>query len=250
MAEERKARSREISDGLLRQRRNSMLISVVIGLFYVSGAKIQKINVLGTHIELSSPQVIQYLLVVLFLYFTLRYWQYYKEENYVRDMHRTIHKYTRNLEISYLTEKAREKAGFVKSTRFHVSFTDPVYNQWGGHPVAIPKLKDQMTFLFMRKCKFYISSANEQGQTQSPFIEEFNEDKKLLSDWDTIKSGEYRSLRTYYGNSLTYSIFRFKFYRLKGWVSYMFNESCFTDYQLPFLVAALSACTSAYKYFI
>ena len=153
MAEEKKARPREISDGLLRQRRNLLLSTLVMPLFFVSGAEITKINVLGTNIELANPESVKYLLIALFLYFFLRYWQYYKEESYIVDMHRKIQYYSRTKEVAYLTKKAQEKSDFIKSIDFHVSFTDPAHNRWG-QPVRIPKVQDTIPFLFMRECRF------------------------------------------------------------------------------------------------
>ena len=130
MADDRKGRYRNISDGLLRQRRNILLISVLMPLFFLSGASMEKINVLGTIITLKNPEVVKYSLVILFGYFFLRYWQYYQEETYIKDMHREMHLYLYKREKHYLNKKAREKASFLNSQFVRVCFTDPRYN-WG-----------------------------------------------------------------------------------------------------------------------
>ncbi|MEZ9553537.1 hypothetical protein [Vibrio sp. 10N.222.47.A9] len=253
MAEDKKARYRDISDGLLRQRRNLMLVSIAMPLFFVSGAEVEKLNILGTVIVLSNPKVVEYLLVVLFLYFFLRYWQYYKEESYISDMKRKIIDYTVVLETRFLTKKANQMTSFVKSTDYSIHYTDSRYHRFG-RPVHIPVENDRVTFLFMRECKFYIYPKTKNGDASSTEIKEFGglSESHSLSNWSVIESPEDFSKRTYnyYGNVIHYSIFRFNLYRTIGYLKYMLNESYFTDYQLPFAIALVSIIGSSITVFI
>ena len=80
------ARNREMSTGLLRQRRNIMAISILLPLYLFSGATFNKINILGNSVTLNNPKLITIFLIVLFFYFLLRYWQYFNEENYIKSV--------------------------------------------------------------------------------------------------------------------------------------------------------------------
>ena len=248
MAEDRKARYRDISDGLLRQRRNLLLISLLMPLFFLSGASVEKINILGTIIIVKSPDVVKYSLVMLFAYFLLRYWQYYKEETYIKDMHRKMHDYIYKRELSYLNKKAREKASFLNSNFIRVSFTDPKYH-WHGRHVALPENKDRAIFPFMRECEFYIYPADA-GQGHKPEdIEKFHFQltKPENANWHPINSSEPTGgPPRFYREYLRYSIFKFNLMRFAGACRYMLSESYFTDYQLPFIISGLSAAAAIY----
>jgi hypothetical protein len=248
VADDRKARYRDISDGLLRQRRNLLLISLLTPLFFLSGASIDRINILGTIITINNPEVVKYSLVILFGYFLLRYWQYYQEETYVKDMHREMHQYLYHREMSYLNKKAREKAKFLDSEFIRVCFADPKYS-FGGRFVAIPENIDRVIFPFMRECEFYIYPSDDR-QGHKP--EDINKFHSLLAEpenanWFPIKTSEHDdSSPSFYREYLKYSIIRFNMMRFIGACQYMFNKSYFTDYQLPFIVAVLSAAATVY----
>ena len=252
MAEDRKARYRDISDGLLRQRRNLLLISLLMPLFFLSGASIDKINILGTIIIVNNPEVVKYSLVMIFGYFLLRYWQYYQEETYVKDMRRKMRTYIYKKVLSYLNNKAKEKASFLDSNFIRVCFTDPKYNLYGRH-VAIPENKDRVIFPFLRQCEFYIYPAAASEGHKSEDIEKFHSElsKPEHANWHPINSSEPSGGSSrFYREYLRYSIFRFNLMRFVGACRYMLTESYFTDYQLPFIVAALSAAITVYAKFI
>jgi hypothetical protein len=253
VSEERKARYRDISDGLLRQRRNFLLISLLMPLFFLSGATFEKINLLGTLILVKNPDVVKYALVLLFSYSSLRYWQYYKEETYVKDMHERIHEYLYSKEKVYLNKRVREKSKFLNSDFVRICFTDPRYSRKSGCFTAIPNKKDQVTFLFTRKCEFYIYHAdNGQGLSESD-ITSFHSTLALPenSHWDPISaSGTTDKPAHFYRQYLTYSIFRFNMLRIMGWFRYMLKESYFTDYQLPFIIGVISVVATISAKFI
>jgi hypothetical protein len=253
VAEERKARYRDISDGLLRQRRNFLLISLLMPLFFLSGAAFEKINLLGTVILVKNPDVIKYSLVLLFSYFGLRYWQYYQEETYVKDMHNRIHEHLYYQEEKYLNKKAREKAKFLNSNFVRVCFSDPRYSRRSGRFTATPEKKDQVVFPFMRKCEFYIYPADDRQGHKESEIENFHSILSLPenSHWESVSaSGTTDKPPYFYRQYLTYSILKFNTFRLLGGFRYMFSESYFTDYQLPFIVGVLSIVATVSAKFI
>ncbi len=73
-------RKRDMTTGLLRQRRNLISVSIIIILYYVGNIEISQLNFLGNRIKLGNPNVISYFLWLLFFYFFYRYWLYFKEE--------------------------------------------------------------------------------------------------------------------------------------------------------------------------
>lgn len=78
MAESKK---REMSDGLLRQRRNLLIISLTIIFFLYSEVEISKISVLGIEIITPKQNALMNILWVLWAYFFLRFLQYLQVEN-------------------------------------------------------------------------------------------------------------------------------------------------------------------------
>ena len=76
-----KSIEKELSAGLLRQRRNLVVISLVMPLFFLSGASINEINMFGTVIKLQSQSGVNIVLFAIYFYFLWRYFQYYLEED-------------------------------------------------------------------------------------------------------------------------------------------------------------------------
>lgn len=65
---------------LLRQRRNLIAVSAVLLVFDFSNVKITKVSVLGTELLVGNAQVLMVCAWVLWGYFLLRYYQYWKDE--------------------------------------------------------------------------------------------------------------------------------------------------------------------------
>ncbi|CAE6881435.1 hypothetical protein ACOMICROBIO_NCLOACGD_00293 [Vibrio sp. B1ASS3] len=245
--DDRKARYRDISDGLLRQRRNLLLISMLMPLFFLSGASIEKINILGTIINVSNPVILKYALVTLFAYFFLRYWQYYQEETYVKDMHREMRDYMYHLEYMYLLRKVRKKANFVEESVLSACFTDPRYNRSVRY-TAIPEKEDKVLFLFRRECEFYIYPDDRGYPNKQEHIRQFHATlaTEQQASWKPVdSSGGESGEPHFYREYLNYNIIRFNIYRLIGLSKYALNQSYFTDYQLPFLIALVSTIVTA-----
>lgn len=252
MSNDRKARYRDISDGLLRQRRNLLVISLLMPIFFISGASVKQINLFGTVIVLQNPEVIKYSILILFSYFFLRYWQYYKEETYVQDMYREMKQYLYWLEHSYLKKKVREKAGFINSELLNICFADPRYSG-GVRFAAIPENKDRVVFPFVRECEFYIYPDNRGYRNREDAVKEFHItlSNPEYSNWHPVlTSDEAGSAPSFYREYLRYNIVRFHIMRFIGACRYMLNESYFTDYQLPFVVAISSAVLTICAKFI
>lgn len=73
-------RNRDMTEGLLRQRRNLLLTSLVVIFFYLGNIQITEINLLGTKVLLRNDAAVHVSLWVFFVYFLYRYTIYYFEE--------------------------------------------------------------------------------------------------------------------------------------------------------------------------
>lgn len=65
-----------MDEGILRQRRNLVTISIIIIIFYIAGGSFK--SILGVSIK--NPEYIEYFLSIAFMYLLWRYWLYSKGE--------------------------------------------------------------------------------------------------------------------------------------------------------------------------
>lgn len=68
-----------IDEQFYRQRRNLMLMSLLIIFFNTTAGKIEKINVLGTELAFQNPNSLPWILGVILFYYLIRYAQYAHE---------------------------------------------------------------------------------------------------------------------------------------------------------------------------
>ena len=66
-------------NGFERQRRNLVLISIVLLLVHYAGLKFTTLNILGNKAELPDQKVIHWVLWVGWFYWGVRYYQYYRD---------------------------------------------------------------------------------------------------------------------------------------------------------------------------
>jgi hypothetical protein len=69
---------KDLRDGFIRQRRNLIVISLILLFAETSNLSLTKINLFGNELLIPSPVTVNYALWVAFLYWLLRYWQYYR----------------------------------------------------------------------------------------------------------------------------------------------------------------------------
>jgi len=69
----------EIKQGFIRQRRNLILISLILLFVEVAEVSFNKINLLGNELTISNPDVVTYSLWVAFIYWLIRYYQYFND---------------------------------------------------------------------------------------------------------------------------------------------------------------------------
>lgn len=76
-----------MTEGLLRQRRNLLIASIAVILFYIGNIQITEISLLGTKILLKNEVAVHVSLWILYIYFFYRYTIYYVEEPLERLLH-------------------------------------------------------------------------------------------------------------------------------------------------------------------
>lgn len=255
MADERKARYRDMSEGLMRQRRNLLFISFLLPLIIGSGANIEKINLLGTVININNPDIIQYLSGILFLYFLLRYWQYYTEETFIKDMHREFKEYKYNKEDTVLRNKIKSEMNFIQSNNIEILFANPLYFN-GSRYTFQENIEDEYIFPFNKSCTYYTKYGdinhyvNRGKGSAEEEIEKYN--RMMLKDksWTPIYNKDFENKEPLaYQKTIQYNIIYFKLLRIYGYLKFTFSRSYFTDYQLPFFIALGSSFLTIYYFF-
>ena len=78
----RRELNNDLSPGLLRQRRNLMVVSLIIIFMEVSGAQLGNISLLGVSITFDKPESISLFLIAFLVYFLYRYSLYYRQEGH------------------------------------------------------------------------------------------------------------------------------------------------------------------------
>ena len=246
-----KARDREISSGLLRQRRNLLGISIAMPLFFLSGAAIEKINILGTIIKIKNPEIITYSIVCLFVYFFIRYFQYYNEENHIESLKKSFNTNLFSFESRYFSRKATKCVEEFMCRYIEVYYLDPYHRRDRYKKNSIADKVDEVTFPFFRKCTYCLHS--QEGMSASEIIH-FHEkmNKTPFSDWPRLNSKNSDGIMEseYYQNSFSYCTLYVYLLRSYGVAKYILTETYFTDYQLPFIVAFLSCIVTISVIFI
>ncbi len=67
-------------ENFVRQRRNIILISIVLILFDFADIQIGKVSILGTNLIIGNPDIIHYFMWIMWTYFLIRYYQYFVQE--------------------------------------------------------------------------------------------------------------------------------------------------------------------------
>jgi hypothetical protein len=83
----------KIREGFKRQRRNLMIVSVVLLFAQTSGITINKLNVFGNELEIPNPIVINRWLWVLWGYWLWRYYNFYHDmggKGFARERHKVL----------------------------------------------------------------------------------------------------------------------------------------------------------------
>ena len=96
---------------LLRQRRNLLLISCGLILYYLAGVEIESVGLLGTQLSVKNPHILLAFSWLLWLYFLIRYHQYWRAKNH-KEVRLAFHDALRRRTHSHATsERMSRKLG-------------------------------------------------------------------------------------------------------------------------------------------
>jgi len=70
---------KDIRESFVRQRRSLIAVSLVLLFYLTSGLQIKSVNVFGTDLVITSPLKIAIVMWVCWIYFLLRYYQYFRD---------------------------------------------------------------------------------------------------------------------------------------------------------------------------
>lgn len=228
---------KEISAGLLRQRRNLLLISLIMPLFFLSGASINQINMFGTVINIQNQSGIYIVLFVIYFYFLWRYLQYYLEENRAKEFSSLRKDKIAKIEFDYL-----KGLMFKKTDCFEIEHYYPSYK-----PEALDKKmgifrKSRAMQIYGLPNKYYHHYSRD---SKSP--------KKLPADEIQLIEKEWKYVEKQQGDSRSDPIFEtdvafnwlyLKWLKFKGNLIFYIVHPYFSDYKLPFIIAAVSLIVS------
>ncbi|MDC5851398.1 hypothetical protein OPW32_19620 [Vibrio europaeus] len=217
-----------------------MIFSLILPLFFWTGASVEKINIFGTIIKLDNPAYIKLAVASLFTYFFLRYWQYYREENYIIEMKRRIKAHIYSMERKHLTRMVRKKVLGVEEALYDIYFLDPCHRD-GGKTRWLDNKSDETIFPFRKKALFGVTHSVEKDITaQNQFYLDFrNACLKGFTPVRNVESPKFNDIE-YYISDIVYFPLHFWVMRVLGWCRYMLTESYFTDYQFPFVIGLSS----------
>ncbi len=68
-----------IRQGFIRQRRNIIIISLVVLLAEISDIQINKINIFGNEVLINNPNILHLFLWIALFYWLIRYYQYFRD---------------------------------------------------------------------------------------------------------------------------------------------------------------------------
>lgn len=251
MLDQKPARNRELSTGLLRQRRNLLISSIALIIFVALGFELEQVRILGNIARVNSPNSVPVIIVIVHSYFTLRYWQYYLEENHKPNWVEVIKHNIEESEREYFSKKARSKLDNIyKFSSINLFY--PRYKEltWGESERIIA---DESISIFTKKVR-----VNAQIYSQDRF-EVFTEENEEYSYKVRPKDGSWIILHNtsdhnhgsgvIIEDSIKCNKLKLIKYKVTGFIKYLFVQSDFSDYQLPIFLSFIAFTFSGLVYF-
>lgn len=73
-------KAHDMSSALLRQRRNLIVVSLIVLFMVIADAKLDKVSFLGVQMTFENPKAIIWFLQLFLIYFLYRYYLYFIQE--------------------------------------------------------------------------------------------------------------------------------------------------------------------------
>lgn len=245
LSKDLKVREREMSKGILRQRRNLMAVSILLPLYLISGANVEKVSILGTVISIENSNIITISLILLFTYFLLRYYQYFNEESHVKNAKENLKKY-QNLYITrYFIRKAKNKLNYPHENNELFGYIFPkVFGLNSDYYHGIRKNEVIKVNLFKRQFRALVSLYSNSSFMQrkgDDFLKEREEITQYLinsSDWvNCITEKNDEIIEHLYESKIEVNVILIQLAKLRGFINFILTNSLFTDYYLPLITS-------------
>ncbi|WP_221077139.1 hypothetical protein [Agarivorans aestuarii] len=189
-----------MSDGLIRQRRNFLLFSILVACYIHLGIKIKELSIFGLKIELGDSHSVFTLILLFWIYFGWRFYQYQKQD--APCLVSTIYSRCINLHTKDYIEKV-----FLES---------------------YPNIEKTTLSNFVHGDNLILSYKRFFAVVYEGEIETVDEQEGRDNRWFTEK----------FKVEIRFSIVKLTFFRLKGALSFCYQQACFSDYVLPYLLAS------------
>ncbi|MDO6693567.1 hypothetical protein Q4574_09745 [Aliiglaciecola sp. 3_MG-2023] len=245
-----KSRDRELSDGLLRQRRNLIMSSIGILIFVVLGFELETVRFLGNTVKLTSHENVYVVLLCIHIYFCFRFGQYYLEENHRPSFLSVIRSNNQNLEKLYFESLALKSLDqFFRNKKNQVFVLLP---RLATEDNELYKLKSEGDpNFFFAQTPVYVSLGDELYRS----IFEYSPENKLIvknkvdfRGWEVLEKLEnINSFKTpFLHKNLEYSRLKIILIRIKSFIKYLVIQSNFSDYEFPIVLALIPFLLSMY----
>jgi hypothetical protein len=259
--EKREPRDRELSVGLLRQRRNLIISSVALFIFVSLGFQLEEVKILGNSAKVSNPKALPIIMLMFHFYFTVRYWQYYLEENHRPSVLSVIKKNIKEFEVKYLTRLV----GAALPSFYGYKSINIYFLRYGSIPDSItnsPPIKEPFKTDNQRDIKIsYITKKTSVViQVYSDDFFDLFEGEETKSDLITLRKdkdiGDWKLLPShliddsfrggFIQNKIEYSLISLFLIKIKSFIKYVFKHSNFSDYELPLILSLGSFLMAGY----
>lgn len=244
----------EMSAGFLRQRRNLVLISLLLPLFVFGEAKLDKLNIFGTTIDIGDPSAIIGLIVLIFIYFFGRYWQYYGNERGAKDYRINMSRHIFQYEFKYFSDLMRGAASVFDYEHYYPQFSCATNGDYA-YGYNRPEIaKDKRLGLLRRSRLMQINSVGKKYEQHYLGREtgcgELSEEEiaRIAARWRFVPKaqGDSRS-EPIFETDIEYSVIAVIIVRLKSYLLFLANKPEFTDYKFPIWLSVLAFCSSIAK---
>ncbi len=193
----------DIAASFIRQRRNLMIVSLVLLFAESAELTIEKLNIFGNELRLAHPETATYALWIGWIYWLWRYYVYFHdlgEKGFLREYHKRMLELVRQVALFQLKRDPQ----FIKD-----------HADKGRTTIAIPK--SAMSFYERSSLRYVVKIG---GEAYSP------------KD-DNVSPGEFRMDRYIVDNRPLLILAN-----IRAWLYVLLRTHLLSEYLLPYLVAA------------
>ena len=236
-----------MSEGILRQRRNLILTSLTILLFFLGEMTVDQINVLGTIVNIKSQSGVEIVLFILLIYFTWRYIQYYNIDDRAKQFHRLRNGKATEVELNFFDKTAKNRAKCFDFDHKYTNFKkDRDIN--GLYDTGF----DEKSGL-LKKIRIVELSGTPDEKYREHYLKtphhielDSNEIKKIEKEWKVVDEQQQHGTLLFETN-IHYNQMYLKWIRLKSNLKFYTTHPYLSDYILPLAIAGIAFFVAIYK---